>query len=193
MGILQNVLATSVGDSEGTFWIVILMIVLLSCGVGIWSVVKRRTGEKDWQMEEILYPSEIQGQNMEPKKTVYEVISPEGNSVSVSAKDEHLQNNSSPERRQKKTADLEKGLELLELPFLINVVGNIEDGEKQDIEIRKIVFNELVRRGNLSRIEGNVLKIYAKNPKNLFGKSIQCQAIAELAGRTNDKRHAKTT
>ena len=193
MGILQNFLATGVGDSEGTFWVVILMIVLLSCGAGIWSVVKRRTGEKDWQMEEILYPSQTQEQTMESKKIAYEVISPEGNSVSLSTKDEQLQPATPQRQRQKKNSDRENGLELLDLSFLIKVVGKVENGEEHDIEMRKIAFSELVRREELCRIEGNILKVYAKNPSNLFNKSIQCQAIAELAGRTNGRRHVKST
>ncbi len=94
---------------------------------------------------------------------------------------------------KKKTSDREDGLELLDLPFLIKVVGNVGDGEEHDIQMRKIAFSELVRREQLNHIEGIVLKVYAKNSKNLFGKSIQCQAIAELAGRTNGKRHAKST
>jgi len=193
MGILQNILATGAGDSEGTFWVVILMIVLLSCGAGIWSVVKRKASEKDWQMEEILYPSQTQEQTMDSKKIAYEVISPEGNSVSLPTSDEPQKSAAPKRHRQKKTSDRENGLELLDLPFLIKVVGNVGDGEKNDIEMRKIAFSELVRREQLSCVEGNVLKVYAKNPENIFGKSIQCQAIAELAGRTNGKRHVRTT
>jgi hypothetical protein len=193
MGILQCVLAAGAGDSEGTFWTVILMIVLLSCGGGIWSIVKRRAGEKDMQMEEILYPSETKGGQMHPGKSAFEVISPEGNFKADSLETKNLQTGSFSCRRQKKISDLKSGLELLELSFLVKLVSSIENMGNYDVEMRKIAFSELARREKLNSVEGKVLKVYAKNLENFFGKLIQCRAITELASRTKAGIHTQAT
>lgn len=193
MVVLQNMLAAGAGDSEGSFWTVILMIVLLSCGAGIWSVVKRRKGEKDLQMEEILYPSEPKAEEKLPQKSAFEVISPEGNFKVESIKPVQSQTAVFTASSQKKNSDLRSGLELLELPFLVKLVSSIENIGKPDIEMRKIAFFELNRRDKLGSIDGKVLKVYAKNIKNLFGKIIQCRAITELACRTKSDSHRQAT
>lgn len=182
-------LATGAGDSEGTFWTVILMIVLLCCGVGIWSVAKRRKGEKDYKIEEILYPTDSQSRPTRTRKSAFEVISPQEHSTDGSSGPLHLKVGFASSRNRRKSADLESGLELLELPFLAGLVSDIEDTGLLDIQIRIIAFNEIVRREKLGRIEGKTLKIYAKNSQNIFGKSIQCRAIGELACRTSNEKH----
>ena len=81
------------------------------------------------------------------------------------------------------------------------MVSGIESRQHLDIEMRKIAFMELVRRGQLCGIESKVLKVYAKNSassdrgkpkggKGEFGKTIQCEAIKELAARTKSEKHA---
>ena len=186
MQILTSLLAAGAGDSEGTFWTVILTIVLLCCGAGIWSVAKRRKVEKDWQLEETLYPSDVQGKQVQSKKTAFEIISPEGELKADPAAPQQLHTGEASKVYQKKISDLNSGLELLDLNFLARLVSNTDNADQSGIEIRKIAFSELARREKLGSIEGKVLKVYATNLKNLFGKFIQCRAIAELAGRTKN-------
>ena len=49
---------------------------------------------------------------------------------------------------------------------------------------REISFKELLHRGKLNQADSNVLKVYAVNKGNLYGKDIQCEAIKNLAERT---------
>jgi hypothetical protein len=55
--------------------------------------------------------------------------------------------------------------------------------------MRKIAFTELARREKLGDIESKVLKVYARNTENIFGKTIQRQAIEELTTRTGKEKH----
>ena len=50
--------------------------------------------------------------------------------------------------------------------------------------MQKICFKELVRRGGLPGLSSGALKVYILDEKGLYGKSIQCRAMEELAVRT---------
>jgi hypothetical protein len=87
-----------------------------------------------------------------------------------------------PRKREK---DLQSGMELLGLDFLLSIVENTNGGnDEKDVTIRKLNFQELLRRGKLNQIDSSALKIYAINKGNLYGKDIQCEAIKTLAERT---------
>ncbi|MHC4160058.1 MAG: hypothetical protein ACYSSO_13380, partial [Planctomycetota bacterium] len=88
---------------------------------------------------------------------------------------------------KKAKKDLAGGMELLELDFLLGVVENTNGNGKNDVMIRKLSFNELLRRKKLSSIGSSALKVYAKNAKSLYGKEIQCGAMNELSQRTVSK------
>jgi len=81
--------------------------------------------------------------------------------------------------------DLQSGMELLELDFLLSVVENTLGNDSNDVEMRKLSFTELLRRNQLNEIDSNALKIYAVNDGNLFGKVIQCEAMKQLTKRTS--------
>jgi len=83
--------------------------------------------------------------------------------------------------------DLAGGMEMLELDFLLSVVENTKGDDKNDVMVRKLNFNELLRREQLNEIDGNALKVYAVDEGNLYGKDIQFQAIKELTVRTARK------
>ncbi len=83
-----------------------------------------------------------------------------------------------------KDRDLRGGMELLELDFLLSIVENTEGNDVNDVTMRKLNFNELLRRGKQDQIDSNALKVYAVNAGNLYGKDIQCAATKELAKRT---------
>ena len=89
------------------------------------------------------------------------------------------------DKLDKKTdRDLAGGMEMLELDLLLSVVESTQGDDKNDVMIRQLNFNELLRRGQLEAIDSNALKIYAINTGNLYNKDIQCEAMKELAGRT---------
>ena len=80
--------------------------------------------------------------------------------------------------------DLQSGLELLDLDFLLGVVENVDAGNEQDVTMRKLSFNELVRTNRIHEIDSNALKTYAVDADAHFGKEIQVEAFKELAERT---------
>lgn len=81
-------------------------------------------------------------------------------------------------------ADLSSGMELLEMDFLLGVVENTKGDDKNDVTMRKLNFNELLRRNKQDQIDSAALKVYALNIGNLYGKDIQCEAMKELTKRT---------
>lgn len=83
-----------------------------------------------------------------------------------------------------KERDLASGMEMLELDFLLGVVESARGDDKNDVMMRKLVFNELLRREQLGAVDSNALKVYAINDGNLYGKGIQCEAMKKLAERT---------
>lgn len=83
--------------------------------------------------------------------------------------------------------DLASGMEILELDFLLSIVENTESDDSNDVTMRKLNFNELLRREQLDTIDSTALKVYAKNEDKLYGKVIQCEAMKELTKRTSQK------
>ena len=83
-----------------------------------------------------------------------------------------------------KDRDLASGMEMLEMDFLLSVVENTKGEDKTDVTMRKLVFNELLRREQLDAIDSNSLKVYTVDESRLYGKDIQCEAMKKLAERT---------
>jgi hypothetical protein len=83
--------------------------------------------------------------------------------------------------------DLGGGMEMLEMDFLLSVVENTKGEDKNDVTMRKLVFNELLRREQLDAIDSNALKVYTVDESRLYGKDIQCEAMKKLAERTTHK------
>jgi hypothetical protein len=83
-----------------------------------------------------------------------------------------------------KNKDLRGGMDLLELDFLLSIVENTKGNNQNDVTMRKLNFNEILRREKQNQIDSNALAVYAVNAGNLYGKDIQCEAIKELAKKT---------
>jgi hypothetical protein len=94
---------------------------------------------------------------------------------------EHQEKNSAKER------DLAGGMELLDVDFLAGVVENTKANGGNDVMMRRLGFNELVRREKVSAVDSITLKAYAKDKRRLYGKDIQCEALKELAKRTGSR------
>lgn len=89
--------------------------------------------------------------------------------------------------RMNKERNLGGGMEMLEMDFLLGVVENTGGADKNDVMMRKLVFNELLRREQLDAIDSNALKVYAIDDGGLYGKDIQCEAMKKLTERTARK------
>ncbi len=83
-----------------------------------------------------------------------------------------------------KNKDLQSGMELLELDFLLSIVENTKGNAQNDVTMRKLNFNEVLRREKLTQVKSKALTVYAINRGNLYAKDIQCEAMEELAERT---------
>jgi hypothetical protein len=75
-------------------------------------------------------------------------------------------------------------MEILDLDFLLSVVENTEGNDKNDVAMRRLTFDELLRREQQDTIDSNALKVYAMNEGELYGKVIQCEAMKVLTERT---------
>jgi len=104
--------------------------------------------------------------------------------VEVRKSDKDDSSDSSSRLELSREKDLAGGMEMLEQDFLLGVVESTRGNDKNDVVMRKLVFNELLRREQLDTIDSNALKIYTINEGNLYGKDIQCEAMKVLAERT---------
>ncbi len=98
--------------------------------------------------------------------------------------DEENQKSGSSRNRDKDTAS---GMEILDLDFLLSIVENIEGKDKNDVAMRRLTFDELLRREQLDTIDSNALKVYAMNEGTPYSKVIQCEAMKVLTERTARK------
>lgn len=88
------------------------------------------------------------------------------------------------ESSRKRDEDLNSGMELLELNFLLTIIENTKGDDKDDVAMRKLTFDELLRRNEQNQIDSKALAEYAVNQGDLYGKGIQCEAMKELTKRT---------
>ena len=86
-----------------------------------------------------------------------------------------------------KERDLAGGMEMLELDFLLGVIENTKGDDEKDVAMRKLGFNELLRREKQNQVDSSALTVYAINEGSLYGKDIQCEAMKELTKRTGHK------
>ena len=89
-----------------------------------------------------------------------------------------------PDSAKEGNKDLQSGMEMLELDFLLSIVENTDGNDPNDVTMRKLNFYELLRRQQLNAIDSNALKVYAVNEHNLYDKTIQCRALNVLTERT---------
>ena len=165
--MLLSVIIMGAVEDEGTFWIQLLMVVMLVAGVGIYGLVKSRKKIErqmyDKTIETIIAPAIPRAAgHVSPEKPVAAQIKP----------------------RQR---DLSGGMELLARNFLVSVVEWPDSPDRRDIEMRRLCFTELTRRGELWAISSIALKVYTLDEDGFYGKIIRSEAMAELAGRTADK------
>ncbi|RKY07566.1 MAG: hypothetical protein DRP65_10280 [Planctomycetota bacterium] len=84
----------------------------------------------------------------------------------------------------RRSRDLQSGMELLGLDFLLSIVEDTSSHEELDLTMRRLNFRELIRTNQLHAVDSNALKVYALNADGHYDKTIQCEAIKELSART---------
>ena len=199
--LAQIILAVGNSDGEDAIWMQMLVLVILVALLGGGSLVKTRVSSfKDEQqnypegggtsytwLHRLIKPlKELKKKRLgiletaQSKATIKEP-------VLFDTPDAAGRERPKGEAAQGKGRDLAGGMEMLELDFLLSVVENTKGDDKNDVMVRKLNFNELLRREQLNEIDGNALKVYAVDEGNLYGKDIQCQAIKELTVRTARK------
>jgi len=142
-------------EDEKTFWIQLLMMVILAAGVGIYGLVKVRAKRVEQETHDEIIETII-----EPPKPLV------------------------------KKHDLSGGMELLARNFLAGIVEQTDSPDQRDIEMRRLCFAELARRGELWAVASSALKVYTLDENGFYGKVIRFEAMAELAGRTRPGKSA---
>jgi hypothetical protein len=100
------------------------------------------------------------------------------------------QETSGEEAMEKKTRtgrNLAGGMDILEMDFLLGVIETTDGEDKNDVAMRRLSFNEVLRRNQQSEIDSSSLAVYAVDAKQLYGKDIQFAAMKELTRRTEQK------
>ena len=97
--------------------------------------------------------------------------------------------NERPDVNRKRGRDVSSGMDLLDLDFMLDMVENVETSEPTDIQMRKLIFAEILRTERLHELDSSALKAYAVNEGGLFEKDVQCEAMKELTERTIHNRH----
>jgi hypothetical protein len=209
--LIQATLIAGIGDEESTFWIQILVFVLLGASWGVYNLVKKRQDEFKDEHEAFAeervpgvargrrrlglagrvvslckdaaqkYAAKIQVKRIHIPKLIKEPI------FNIKRPERAIWKMLEKEPATKKHKDLHSGMEILELDFLLSIVEDTESNDENDIIMRKLYFNELIRRRKLNQVNSKVLKVYAINRDSLYGKDIQCESIRQLAERTTHK------
>lgn len=196
----QIILAAGNSDEEGTFWTNILVLAILAAFLGLGSLIKTRGKKPKYQEEDYCYGGRDSGGHAQLHRPNKAIKGPKGNGLGIPIKaikskttvEEPVFDFTTCEIVSEtkissvlgKERDLSSGMELLEQGFLVRIVEKIQGSDKNDVMMRKLGFNELLRRNQLKAAGSKSLKVYARNEGNVYGKDIQCEAMKELAGRT---------
>ncbi len=214
--LILTILAAGNSEADDTLWMQMLVFVILAASWGVYSLVKNKPDNfKDRQQNYIenthpagtvaRWKSQLLRRNVARRKAVTQKYATKAQDIrlhSPELPEEPVLDFDNPDTagREKpkndlvreKGTDLHSGMELLDLNFLLSVVEHTEGKDENDVTMRKLNLNELLRRKKLSQADSNVLKVYAKNQDNLYGKDIQCEAMKQLAERTMRKsKHSR--
>jgi len=197
MGELLTKIIFIAANSNGndTFWIQMLILVILVASFGVFSLIKTKSNRgKEQQLDctenvpggaaKRRWKWKIQplrGNIAHQTAVARQSLAKNQNVATKLMKEQKLRFSDAKKKAQK---DLQSGMELLELDFLLSVVEDTQSDNSNTVTMRKLSFDELVRRNKLHTVDSNALKVYAKNTDSLYGKTIQCEAIKQLAERT---------
>jgi hypothetical protein len=203
---LAQIILAAGGDGDDTVWIQLLVLVVLAVGVGVFSLVKTRT--RKFEEQEPDYPEEAGSPPQRRWRWQFQPLrghvarGEAGTSVSSANKrrsvslkraqaktavKEPVLDFAAAERTRGRKRDLASGMEILELDLVLSIVENTKGNGKNEVMMRRLNFNELLRRGKLVVVDSKSLKVYAKNEGNRYGKDVQCEAMKILVERTGHK------
>ncbi|MHC4094748.1 MAG: hypothetical protein ACYSU3_01695 [Planctomycetota bacterium] len=192
--IAEIILAASNTDEEGTFWITMLMLVILLAVVGVSSLintrVKRFKAQKQHPLDGSSRPYSQRDEQIRAVKDKYiEFFLKTAPTKKITKEPmfdfEATDKVSSAEYKEER--DVSSGMELLDLDFLVKIVENTKGRNKKDVMMRKLVFDELLRREQVTAVDSKALNIYTMNKSKLYNKEIQCAAMKALAERTKPR------
>lgn len=192
--IAEIILAASNTDEEGTFWITMLMLVVLGGVVCIVSLVKTRAkrfkAQRQHRPDGKSRPYSQQDEQIRAVKDKYiEFFLKTAPTKKITKEPmfdfEAADKVSSGEHKEDR--DVSSGMELLDLDFLVKIVENTKGRNKKDVTMRKLVFDELLRREQVTAVDSKALNIYTMNKSKLYSKEIQCGAMRALAERTKSR------
>jgi hypothetical protein len=72
---------------------------------------------------------------------------------------------------ERKSGNVNAGMELLDLDFLLSVVETTNGEEMTDVTMRKLTFNELLRRENQNHIDSRALAVYVVDQNGQYGRT----------------------
>ena len=210
---LQIIVAAGDNYGENTFWVQILVFLLVAVSLGLYSLVKKKPEQLKQHKQRLAEQARIYhaksrrqirrgGKYIARLKSITQKYATKTRDIGLNMP--HFSKRPMPdfdgpamvgrekyEPAAQRDADLKSGMELLELDFLLSNVQNTDGDNKNDVTMRKLNFNELLRRAKLDLVSSSVLKVYAINQDNLYGKEIQCEATRELSRRTACKSKHK--
>ena len=201
--LIQIISITGQGVGGDSIFAEILVILVLVSGWGLYNLVKKKPQdlsdeEDNYVVQKRRVPTK---QNSQPRpKIVVDKIALRSRQVSFGVSGssskprpgfEGAESSAEKEApklsRKDKEHDLNSGMELLDMSFLLGVVENDSKNDPKEITMCKLCFNEILRRGKQSQIHSNGLKFYAVNKGNYYSKDIQREALKELSVRTAKK------
>ncbi len=156
---IHTIPAAAEGAGDETFFVQILVLVIVASAWGLYNFVRKKTHYFADNRENLA------AQTAPRRTTIYQ----EKAAIRL------------PEDSQK---NVNSGMDVLELGFLIDVVENTESDDINDVTMQGFSFNEVLRRKNQNRIDSSALKTYAVNKNNRYSKDIQREALKELSQRT---------
>jgi hypothetical protein len=151
-------------DGEDTFYLQLLVVVILAAAVGVYILAKSRAKKG-------LAPKLNRNPALLTRQTSHR---PRAANIDLPESRTPV-----PEMRDTRT-----GMELLARDFLVDVVEKTDSADKLDISMRCMCFDELIRRNQLFALSSEALKVYVLNEGELFSKTIRLAAMAQLADRT---------
>ncbi len=187
-------------DEEGTFWIKLLVLIILGVVVGIGSLIKRRVQRLKTQ-EQHRPVGAVRSANQRKRrveafqelkdKYIEKFLKTEQPKTIIKEPtfDFEAAETAGGRKEIGKTEkkDLASGMEILELDFLLSIVEKMKGKSKKDVTMRKLAFNELIRREQVVAVNSKALNFYTINKRNIYEKNIQCAAMQAMAERTKSQ------
>lgn len=189
--IAEIILAASSTDEEGTFWITMLMLVVLLAVVGVGSLIKTKAKRLKEQKQHRIHgksrpynPTDEQVRAVKDKYIEFFLKTAPTKKITKEPMFDFETAGKVSSGKQQEARDVSSGMEILDLDFLVKIVENTKGRNRKDVMMRKLVFEELLRREQVTAVDSKALNIYTMNKSKLYSKKIQCGAMKALAERT---------